>query len=355
MRVFFPQREKTEAWSRPEVSLNSLWRSKGAEDQHQLGTWRTGPPSISPNFFHLDARCGEFFSSSSQELSADLIQIYNIDGTCVLVEFEAVIWRCFYKCFSVTFFPFWCLKFLETLALLTKLYSHNHSINTTIILFCFYCLVNCVVLYLIIFVSSKLLPFDGNSLEKRHEVVQTFGDPSGWDASLQVFLLPDTLFWWIQLGFISVADGLSENSTEEMSSSSPCGSTGVLILLPVSMMSDCWTVILLNNAEPTSNSPHRAFASLFQRHYFPSRQKHVSYDRNGWDCGVIDPGRPIKHLHSAKTHPCANVFLELTSSESSFSFYTDDRLLCFYQWEFMTVTLQRSSHTVENVKTVSIL
>lgn len=42
------------------------------------------------------------------------------------------------------------------------------------------------------------------------------------------------------------------------------------------------------------------------------------YGQNGWECGVTDRGRLIKHLHSAETYPYASVYLELTSGESRF-------------------------------------
>lgn len=229
------------------------------------------------------------------------------------------VWSCIlemFLCFSVTFFPFWCLKFLETLALLTKFYSQNHSINITILLFCFSCLFNCVVLYLIIFCKCRSMAIPWKKM--RHEVVRRLATPL------------------VETRHCMCPSSLIHRSDESNSGLFPWQMASVrtpqrkcllhlrvdrlVFLLPVSMMSDCWTVILLNNEEHTSNSPRRAFASLFQRHYFPSRHKHVSYDQNGWDRGVIDPGRPIKHRHSAKTHPYANVFLELTSSESSFSF-----------------------------------
>lgn len=122
---FFSQRENSEAGSRREVSLKSLWRSEGAEDQCLLGTWCTEPSSVSSNFFRLDASCGELFSSS------DLIQIHNSLGkqktffwlsmklnsfTCsvqLLLPFlisnpqSGDVFTKDLKCFWVIFLPFW--------------------------------------------------------------------------------------------------------------------------------------------------------------------------------------------------------------------------------------------------------
>lgn len=84
------------------------------------------------------------------------------------------------------------------------------------------------------------------------------------------------------------------------------------------------------------------------------RWKHVICDmfyKNGSNFGRLTPGRLIKQLYSIKTHPYANLYLELTSGESGFSNPANVRLPRCYQWEWTTVThKKRSSQTVENIK-----
>lgn len=112
-----------------------------------------------------------------------------------------------------------------------------------------------------------------------------------------------------------ISDDLSEKSTEEMSSSSPCRSTSVLIRLPLSMMSDCWT-------KKNTHKTHLAELSWASSSVSISLKDKSTSVMIRMDGIVVwwTQGRPIKHLHSAETHPYVNVFLELTSGESRFSF-----------------------------------
>lgn len=145
------QRRRTATWQTRDKELGGFCSSVG-EDRGLKQTWGVFEKSVKELKINV---CSEPDALNHPAvlppwckmwrvflLSAGLIQIYNIEGkykTYVLVEYEAVIWRCFTNVsesvpshFGSSSFPV-LPSLASDITQVIKLYSQIHSINITII------------------------------------------------------------------------------------------------------------------------------------------------------------------------------------------------------------------------------